>query len=170
MQLPQSYHGLPLLDWSHLTAVLCLNIYIFLSCWASFQKGFQHKKKGRKKKAGSRRQQVCKVWLVLFIASSLHLTSLFYVFILLFLRLCSSLFITILKLTTGWVSGEVRSGGDPVCSSGFGSIRMGSMGRLGFVDVCVAPSQISVSRSVFCLELSSSGRLPLWTLRTETSI
>lgn len=47
------------------------------------------------------------------------------VFSLLFLCRRSSLFVTILKLITGWVGGEGREragGNTPVCSSGFGSI------------------------------------------------
>lgn len=91
---------------SNSCATVFLHIYI-LSCWAVL-KDWAKKKFQQKWKAGSGRQQVCKVWLGFFIASSRHLSSLWNISVstVSFLRLCSSLFITILKLITGWAWGE----------------------------------------------------------------
>lgn len=80
------------------------HMYIYTFSPVFLQKITKRHFRGRKRKARSRMQQVCKVWLVLFIALSLHLTSLWKkIVVLVFLRLCSSLLITILKLITGWV-------------------------------------------------------------------
>lgn len=84
------------------------------------------------------------------------------VFFLVFVLLCSPLFITILKLMTGWVG---WGGRDPMCRSGFGLI-WGGRGLTGRGWGCLwGSTQISVSSSAFCLAPSSSSPLPLWNLR-----
>lgn len=170
IQLAQSYQNKagPTANESHWTAVLYFCIYTVK--FVLFLKKLSKKKNSSKKwKAGSRK--VCKVWLVLFVASSLHLTSLWNIFCFMSPSLLFSVHYNpeADSRVGGWeVRREGREGRweDPVCSSGFGSIREGR----GGCCLCGSP-RISVSRSAFCLELSSSGRLPLSYLwRTDEAI